>query len=342
MIEKYLIIGLGNPGRAYSKTRHNVGYWVVDELARRHQLPQFTSERKAKTSDGLIRTKRVVLAKPQTYMNLSGEAVRALLDFYKIKLEQIIVVHDDLDLPLGTLRLRTSGGHGGQNGVRNIIKHLGTQEFARLRFGIGRPPGKMQARNYVLQPFHGDDAILAQQVVEKAADAIEIWLQKGIEKAMSQYNGDINDNQESQPNLKEQIQLSERAHELKPDDPKPLQKLTKLYKHAGQHDDSVRAHLQLAEIYHEKNKTQQMIHHWEQAVAIRPQLTQLREEIAGSYEAQGNHKKAVLTWLKLAEYQAKEGAMSAALAAVDEALRINPKHPKALDLQLAYKDKLTL
>ncbi|MCA9896488.1 MAG: aminoacyl-tRNA hydrolase, partial [Anaerolineae bacterium] len=150
MSDKYLIVGLGNPGRQYQNTRHNVGFWVVAELARRHNLSSPKSERKSYVLDGTIAGKRVIAAMPQTYMNLSGEAVRALVDFYKIPLENIIVVHDDLDTPLGTLRLRQTGGHGGQNGVRNIILHLGTQEFARVRFGIGRPNGKMTARDYVL------------------------------------------------------------------------------------------------------------------------------------------------------------------------------------------------
>ena len=116
MSSKYLIVGLGNPGRDYAQTRHNVGFWVVDELAKRHALPAFSSERKALATDGLIKERRVLLVKPQTYMNLSGEAVRSLLDYYKIDTAQLIVVHDDLDLPLGTLRLRQTGGHGGQNG----------------------------------------------------------------------------------------------------------------------------------------------------------------------------------------------------------------------------------
>ena len=127
MSERYLIVGLGNPGQKYEKTRHNIGFRVLDELAARFNLSFGKTERKAKTADGLILNKRVLLAKPQTYMNSSGEAVRALVDFYGIELDHVLVVHDHLDIPLGMLRLRMKGGAGGQNGVKSIIQHLGTQ-----------------------------------------------------------------------------------------------------------------------------------------------------------------------------------------------------------------------
>lgn len=192
MSERYLVVGLGNPGKDYAQTKHNVGFWTIDELARRHGYTFGSkAERKALTSDGLIAGKRVLLAKPQTYMNLSGEAVRQLVDFYKIELENVIVISDDLDLPLGTLRLRKDGSHGGQNGVRSIIQHLGTQNFARVRLGIGRPPGKMPAAAYVLQGFKGDDEITMRQVVDRAASAVEIWLREGIDLAMTRSNGSI-------------------------------------------------------------------------------------------------------------------------------------------------------
>jgi PTH1 family peptidyl-tRNA hydrolase len=193
MTDFYLIIGLGNPGREYADTRHNVGFRVVDELARRHGLAFGKKERKAVVASGLILGKKVILAKPQTYMNLSGEAVRALVDFYKVELPRLLVISDDLDIPLGTLRLRKSGSAGGQGGLRNIIQHLGTQDFNRLRFGISRPPGKMPPKAYVLQAFKGDDAILAAQVVDRAANAVEAWLADGIEIAMTRYNGSIDE-----------------------------------------------------------------------------------------------------------------------------------------------------
>ncbi|MEO8610510.1 MAG: aminoacyl-tRNA hydrolase [Chloroflexota bacterium] len=193
MTDWYFIVGLGNPGKEYETTRHNVGFRVVNELARRYGLTFGKKERKAIAATGVIHDKKIILAKPQTYMNLSGEAVRSLVDFYKVDLPHILIVCDDLDIPLGTVRMRKSGSAGGQNGIKSVIQHLGTQEFSRLRFGIGRPPGKMQAKDYVLSGFLGDDAILATQVVDRAADAVETWLKEGIEIAMTRHNGDIDD-----------------------------------------------------------------------------------------------------------------------------------------------------
>lgn len=193
MTDWHLIIGLGNPGKEYDDTRHNVGFRVVNEVARRHGLTFGKTERKAKFASGIARGKKIILAQPQTYMNLSGEAVRSLVDFYKVELPRILVVSDDLDIPLGTVRLRKFGGAGGQGGMKSIIQHLGTQDFNRLRFGIGRPPGKMAPRDYVLSVFKGDDAILAAQVVDRAADAVETWLIDGIDTAMNRYNGSIDE-----------------------------------------------------------------------------------------------------------------------------------------------------
>lgn len=193
MAERYLIVGLGNPGRKYESTRHNAGFWVIDELARRYNITVSNSERKAYTGDGMIRGKRVLLAKPQTFMNLSGESVRALMDFYKIERDYLFVVSDDLDLPLGTIRLRMQGSHGGQKGLRNIIQHLGDNTFNRLRFGIDRPPGRMPVESYVLQPFIGDDQITAKIVVDRAADAVETFLADGMEITMSRHNGKVDE-----------------------------------------------------------------------------------------------------------------------------------------------------
>jgi PTH1 family peptidyl-tRNA hydrolase len=193
MTDWYLIVGLGNPGKEYEDTRHNVGFRIAEELARRYSLTFGKTERKAQVASGTIKDKKVILAKPQTFMNLSGEAVRSLVDFYKVELDHILVIADDLDIPLGTVRLRQSGGAGGQNGIKNIIQHLGTPDFNRLRFGIGRPPGKMQARDYVLGPFKGEDAILASQVIDRASDAVETWLTEGIDLAMTRHNGNIDE-----------------------------------------------------------------------------------------------------------------------------------------------------
>ncbi|MFW5709312.1 MAG: aminoacyl-tRNA hydrolase [Chloroflexota bacterium] len=193
MTNRYLIVGLGNPGSKYANTRHNFGFWVVDELARRWNITDFKTDRKALVGDGMIRGQRVLLAKPQTFMNLSGQPVRALVDFYKLDIDTLTVIHDDLDISLGTLRLRKGGSAGGQNGVKDIIRHLGTQDFKRVRCGIGRPPGRMDPAAYVLQPFSGDDAITAQRVIDRAADAVETWLAEGIDTAMNRYNGTVDE-----------------------------------------------------------------------------------------------------------------------------------------------------
>ncbi len=344
MSNKYLIVGLGNPGRRYATTRHNAGFWVVGELARRHDLSKFTEERKALTADGIIGGKRVLLAMPQTYMNLSGESVRALVDFYKIDLDKLIVIYDDMDLPVGTLRLRRGGGHGGQNGMRNIILHLGSKDFARVRYGIGKPPGRMKPRDYVLQGFSGDEAIVAQQVVERAADAVESWLAVGIEQAMQRFNGDVTDgkkNASEKPAAEEQLQLAERAHELHPNDPRPLEKMTSLYKKLRRLDDAARAHLLLGELHRANGDEKQWLYQWGQAVKVRPALVDVREEIALAYEEQENPKRAVQTWIALAEYQHSQGDNESAIASLEEALRVNPQHPKAQALLRKYSGALT-
>lgn len=341
MSEKFLVVGLGNIGREYAKTRHNVGFWVVEHLAQKHQLGAPTKARKSLLYEGTIGQKRVVLAMPQTYINLSGEAVRALTDFYKLPLERLIVIHDDLDTPLGTLRLRKAGGHGGQNGVRNIIQHLGTEDFARVRFGIGRPSGRMQARDYVLQPFHGDDAILAQQVTERAAEAVELWLQEGIDAAMTAYNGDATAPKPAKLSVDEELAIARRAHELAPNDPKPLEALARAYKRARDLDNAVAAHLKLAELYQALGKPKQMLFEWDNAVRLRPSLVELQARIARENEAQGDLKRATQGWLRLAEHCQSVADWAGAQAALAEALRINPQHPRALAMLDALKPHLT-
>lgn len=189
MTELYLIVGLGNPGARFEKTRHNVGFRTVERLAQKYGLTFGKMEHRALVASGTILGKRVILAKPQTFMNLSGDSVVPLARFYKIEPDHIIVVHDDLDLPMGTLRLRKSGSSGGQNGLKHILQRMGTQDIPRVRIGIGRPPGRMDAADYVLTPFKGDDEILAVEVQDRAVAAIETWLTDGIELAMSRYNG---------------------------------------------------------------------------------------------------------------------------------------------------------
>jgi PTH1 family peptidyl-tRNA hydrolase len=188
-MSRSLIVGLGNPGSEYAAHRHNVGFWVVDALARAHGLA--FSRRRGMVSlvaEGSIGDAQVVLAKPQTFMNLSGKAVGRLSQSYQIAPALLLVVFDDLDLPLGRLRLRPEGGAGGHKGMRSIIERLGTQAFPRLRVGIDRPPGKMDPAEYVLQPFSTQELAVARDAVETAVSAVECWLTAGIEAAMGRYN----------------------------------------------------------------------------------------------------------------------------------------------------------
>ncbi len=334
MSDLYLIVGLGNPGRKYEQTRHNVGWHVLDELARRYQVRFDKIEKKAITATATIRGKRVLLAKPQTYMNASGEAVRGLVDFYKIDINRLIVMADDMDLPLGTLRLRESGSAGGQNGIKSIIRHLGTQDFSRVRFGIGRPPGRMDAAAYVLQTFHGDEAILAQEVASRAADAVETWLTEGITMAMSRFNGDI---QEKAPpartDPKQDLATYQRAHELNPADPDPLEKMAGVLRGLGRTDEAAQLHLDAAALFEKRGKTMQAISQLERAVSLNPALVAVQQRIAGLYEEAGNTKKAVQRYVTLADYLREQGDFAEAQAALAEALRINPQHPRALDIQ---------
>jgi PTH1 family peptidyl-tRNA hydrolase len=186
---KSLIVGLGNPGDEYSRHRHNIGFRVVEALARAHGLA-FSREKgaKAHVARGRIAGRPVILAKPQTFMNLSGQAVGRLSRAHGIPPECILVVYDDLDLPLGRLRLRPEGGSGGHKGMRSIIDTLGTQAFPRLRVGIDRPPGQMDPADYVLHPFGNDQKPFVAGAVERAVAAVELWLAEGIVAAMDKFN----------------------------------------------------------------------------------------------------------------------------------------------------------
>jgi peptidyl-tRNA hydrolase, PTH1 family len=189
--EPYLIIGLGNPGREYRDTRHNIGFMLMDHLAERIGARGMKVQSKAITTSALYEERKIILAKPQTYMNLSGQSVQGLLHFYKIPTSNLLIAHDDLDIPFGTLRIRPTGGPGGQRGMANTIELLGTKDFPRLRLGIGRPPGRMDAKYYVLQNFSRDDAKLLPEVLDRAADAALEFVMKGLNAAMNKYNGDI-------------------------------------------------------------------------------------------------------------------------------------------------------
>ncbi len=188
-----LIVGLGNPGAKYENTRHNIGFRAVEALAKKHGLTFSKQEHKAFTASGTINGRRVLLAKPLTFMNVSGDSVGPLARFYKIDLPDILLVSDQLDSPLGTLRMRPNGSSGGQNGLKHIFERLGTQDIARLRLGISRPPGRLDPAAWVLSAFKGDDEILAAQVVDRAVKAMEAWLKDGTEASMNRYNGHVDD-----------------------------------------------------------------------------------------------------------------------------------------------------
>jgi len=189
MTDTFLIIGLGNPGREYKDTRHNIGFMLIDQIAVRLNAQGMRLQSKAIVTSALYQERKILLAKPQTYMNLSGQSVQGLLHFYKIPTENLIVAHDDLDLPLGTIRIRASGGPGGQRGMASTIEQLGTKDFPRLRLGIGRPPGRMDPKDYVLQSFSKDDMTLLPAVLDRAADAVFEFVMKGLNAAMNKFNG---------------------------------------------------------------------------------------------------------------------------------------------------------
>lgn len=187
--QPFLIAGLGNPGQEYRANRHNIGFMVIDRLAERLGARFTRLESKSLVAKIDYQGQRLVLAKPQTYMNLSGTSVGSLLRFYKISLGNFIVVYDDVDLALGTLRIRPDGGSAGQKGIASIIERLGTQEFPRLRLGIGRPPGRMDAADYVLQDFSAQEIEFLAPIFDQAAEAILTYVISGLNAAMNQYNG---------------------------------------------------------------------------------------------------------------------------------------------------------
>jgi PTH1 family peptidyl-tRNA hydrolase len=188
--DRYLIVGLGNPGREYRANRHNAGFMLLDRFVERHKWLGFTKRQgKALITAGLLGQQSVVLAKPQTFMNLSGQAVSALLHFYDLPLDRLLVCVDEIDLPLGTLRLRPDGGSAGHNGMASIIEQLGTEAFPRLRLGVGRPPGSKAAAGYVLRDFRGEDLEIMALALDKGVDAVECFIREGIVTAMNRFNG---------------------------------------------------------------------------------------------------------------------------------------------------------
>jgi PTH1 family peptidyl-tRNA hydrolase len=183
-----LVVGLGNPGRKYEGTRHNVGFRVLAELARRHGRSQPKQAFQGEVVEAAIAEEKTLLLCPHTLMNRSGGSVLAARDFYKIENENLLIVSDDLNLPLGKLRFRASGSSGGQKGLGDVIERLGTQDIARLRIGIGSPPGERDAADWVLGRFTKSEQAEIDVAVMQAADAVEVWAKEGVARSMNRYN----------------------------------------------------------------------------------------------------------------------------------------------------------
>ncbi|MCD4801474.1 MAG: aminoacyl-tRNA hydrolase [Anaerolineales bacterium] len=184
----FLIVGLGNPGREYRNNRHNIGFMVLDQLAGKMDTSFSKMKMNALMTAVRYKGQRIILIKPQTFMNLSGKAAASFIRFYKLPLENLLVVYDDVDLPFQTLRMRPNGGDAGQKGVRSIIKELGTKDFPRLRIGINRPPGRMSVSSYVLLNFSDQEVETLPFVLDQAADAILAFVELGLNQAMTTYN----------------------------------------------------------------------------------------------------------------------------------------------------------
>ena len=193
-----LIVGLGNPGIKYKNTRHNVGFMAVAYLAEANGIRFNKSDFNSQWGKGVIHDKVVILSKPQTFMNLSGKAVKVLADFFHIETKDILVIYDDIDLELGAIRIRLGGGSGGHRGMQSIIEYLGANNFPRIRLGIGRPEKKMQGArckmqeydvaDYVLTPFNSEEKDMLKQMLDRASEAVDVVLKDGIEKAMNRFN----------------------------------------------------------------------------------------------------------------------------------------------------------
>lgn len=183
-----LIVGLGNPGKEYEMTRHNIGFLVVDELSKQLNISLDKSKFKGLFGMGYVNGEKVILCKPLTYMNLSGECVRPLMDFYDIPIEDVLVIYDDLDLSVGKIRLRTKGSAGGHNGVKSMISHLGTQQFNRIRIGIDRPKNGETIVNYVLGRFTVDELPILNDAIQKSTKACEKWISHPFLEVMNEFN----------------------------------------------------------------------------------------------------------------------------------------------------------
>ncbi|EST51748.1 peptidyl-tRNA hydrolase [Brevibacillus panacihumi W25] len=183
-----VVIGLGNPGKKYEDTRHNAGFMAIDKISENWGIPVSSNKFRALIGEGRAQGEKVLLVKPQTYMNLSGESIAEILRFYKLTPDDLVVIFDDLDLPTGQLRLREKGSAGGHNGIKSMIQHLGTQEFKRIKVGIGRPEPGRSVSDYVLQSFPSGERKEIDEAVSRAADAADMWVREPFLKVMNHFN----------------------------------------------------------------------------------------------------------------------------------------------------------
>jgi len=205
-----IIVGLGNPGTKYTGTRHNIGFEVIDYLAAGPGCSPFREKFEAFVAEMKEGEETILLVKPLTFMNLSGRAVRAILDFYKLSVEQVLIVCDDFNLPLGKLRVRAKGSHGGQNGLRNIQEQLGTDAYARLRIGVGQPtPG--DAVDFVLSKFKPGERAATEEAIASAAQAALVWVRQGVEACMNRFNGSEDPNNEKSKAKKEKPKPQDKS-----------------------------------------------------------------------------------------------------------------------------------
>ena len=184
----YLIVGLGNPEPEYSRTRHNMGFDVINQLAAKYEIDLTRTNFKAIYGEGMIEGKKAILVKPQTFMNLSGEAIKKYVDFYKLPLENVLVIYDDMDTEIGQIRVRAKGGAGSHNGMKSVVHELKTEDFPRIRVGIGRPVGEFDRIDYVIGSIPDEEYIELQMTQKKAVDAILTYITNGIDDAMNQFN----------------------------------------------------------------------------------------------------------------------------------------------------------
>lgn len=184
----FVILGLGNPGETYRSTRHNVGFEVVDRLAARHRIDLATRRFGAVMGQGAVAGRQVWLLEPQTYMNLSGESVAAVMQSQQVPLERLVVLHDDMDLELGRIQVRAGGADGGHRGLRSVIEHMGSRDFSRIRLGVGRPERQEEASDHVLSGFSDEQGEQVEALIERGADAVQTWLMDGLVIAMNRYN----------------------------------------------------------------------------------------------------------------------------------------------------------